>query len=47
MTDYKVIYGFSTEELENKVNKYLSQGYKLSGGVCADNDSYLQAVYKG
>lgn len=48
MKKYLVLSGGSPEELEREVNRLLSEGYQLVGGVCAykidDDYEFLQAV---
>ncbi len=52
MTDYLLIQQFSVDDLENAVNKAISKGYSIKGGVSITYNSdrgviiYCQAVIK-
>lgn len=34
------------DDLEKDVNYFLSEGWKLQGGIAVDNSDYYQAMYK-
>lgn len=44
--EYRVSYKSSVKDLQEEINKMLSRGWKLQGGVCYANMMYYQAIFK-
>ena len=44
--EYEILFGECQDDIEKVVNEYISNGYKLSGGICIHNTGYYQAVHK-
>jgi hypothetical protein len=42
---YIIVHDYSMEDLENSVNVYLQQGWKLQGGVCVVNKGIASIIY--